>query len=74
MTNIIYWYLLINFHFIYVQFYELLRNLQQLMNPERLCIQMDHNIHKGQAMFHRCEKTNFLCFVSRWQFKSLPSL
>jgi hypothetical protein len=23
---------------------------------------MDHNIHKGQAMFHRCEKTNFLFF------------
>jgi hypothetical protein len=24
-------------------------------------IQMDQNIHKGQAMFHRCEKTNLLC-------------
>lgn len=32
------------------------------MNRERLCMQMDHNIHKVQALFHRCEKTNFLCF------------
>jgi hypothetical protein len=27
MTNIIYWYMLINFQFMYVRFYELLQNL-----------------------------------------------
>jgi len=32
------------------------------MYRERLYIQMDHNIHKGQAMFHRCEETDFLFF------------